>query len=673
MPRLACVLLVLLVTSTSWSAEKTPLETALSREIIGPHLSLAEVKEYCASRVLPVPMFDKAEDWTKYAEATRQRVLENVVFRGEAAKWRDAKTEVVWQETIDGGPGYRIKKLRYEALPGLWIPALLYEPEKLDGKRPLSLNVNGHDSAGKAAGYKQIRCINLAKRGLLVLNVEWLGMGQLRTPGNGHTKLNQLDLCGTSGVGVFFLAMQRGIDVLLSHPNADPNRIAVAGLSGGGWQTIFLSSLDPRVTLSNPVAGYSSFVTRTEQHPDLGDSEQTPVDLGMTADYKMLTAMRAPRPTLLTFNANDKCCFKADTALPPLMDAASPVFKLLGRSEALRSHINEVPGTHNFERDNREAFYRMVGDFFYANEKFDATEIESASEVKKSDQLKVEMPEVNQDLHSLAMSLAEKLPRNATPPSDKDAAKKWHSETREQLAKIVRAKPLNLAAQQDSQDKLGEREVTYWRFRIADSWTVPAVEIAPASPKGSTLLIADAGRAKSSAAVERLLAAGQRVVAVDPFYFGESKIEQKDWLHALMISTIGERPLGVQAGQVASVARWLGERTKSPVAVASEGPRSSVIALVAASLEPKQIASLDVSNPLGSLKESLENDQSVTSNPELFCFGLLELVDMPQLVALASPRSITVRAPSDRARQEVAKVQSWITAHGGALAIEAGE
>ena len=40
-------------------------------------------------------------------------------------------------ETIDGGPGYRIKKLRYEALPGLWVPALLYEPTQLDGKVPV--------------------------------------------------------------------------------------------------------------------------------------------------------------------------------------------------------------------------------------------------------------------------------------------------------------------------------------------------------------------------------------------------------------------------------------------------------------------------------------------------------------------------------------------------------
>ena len=33
---------------------------------------------------------------------------------------------------------------------------------------------------GKAAPYKQVRCVNLARKGLIALNVDWVGMGQLR-------------------------------------------------------------------------------------------------------------------------------------------------------------------------------------------------------------------------------------------------------------------------------------------------------------------------------------------------------------------------------------------------------------------------------------------------------------------------------------------------------------
>jgi len=52
------------------------------------------------------------------------------------------------------------------------VPALLYEPTNLSGRVPVVLNVNGHDGSGKVAAYKQARCINQAKRGMLALNDE---------------------------------------------------------------------------------------------------------------------------------------------------------------------------------------------------------------------------------------------------------------------------------------------------------------------------------------------------------------------------------------------------------------------------------------------------------------------------------------------------------------------
>ncbi len=112
---------------------------------------------------------------------------------------------------------------------------------------------------------------------MLALNVEWFGMGQLRTAGFAHGRMNQLDLCGASGLAPFYLAMSRALDAGVSHEHADPKRVAVAGLSGGGWQTILISSLDERVTLANPVAGYGSFHTNIA-FDDMGDSEQAPTD-----------------------------------------------------------------------------------------------------------------------------------------------------------------------------------------------------------------------------------------------------------------------------------------------------------------------------------------------------------------------------------------------------------
>src|SRR3954454_25124587 len=121
----------------------------------------------------------------------------------------------------------------------MWIPAILYVPDKLSRKVPVMLAVNGHDRNGKAADYKQTRCINLAKRGVIVLNVEWLGMGQVNGAAKTPRPMDQLNLCGMSALSLFYLNITRGLEILLAHPNADPKRVAVSGLSGGGWQTIF--------------------------------------------------------------------------------------------------------------------------------------------------------------------------------------------------------------------------------------------------------------------------------------------------------------------------------------------------------------------------------------------------------------------------------------------------
>jgi hypothetical protein len=257
------------------ASDAAALDALLRRPILGTNQPLVEVQRFTERRVPDVPPARSAGQWDRLAKRMRRDLLDKVVFRGEAARWRRAKTRVDWLEGVEGGPGYRLRKVRYEALPGLWIPAVLYEPTHLSGKVPVVLNVNGHEGIGKSVPYKQLRCINLAKRGLVVLNPEWIGMGQLNGRDYQHYKMNQLDLCGASGVAPFYLAMSRAIDLLLAHPNADPKRLAVAGLSGGGWQTIFISSLDPRVTLCNPVAGYSSFRTRARHLEDLGDSEQT--------------------------------------------------------------------------------------------------------------------------------------------------------------------------------------------------------------------------------------------------------------------------------------------------------------------------------------------------------------------------------------------------------------
>ncbi len=623
------------------SADEIELLTKhLSSPVLASRQTTAEAQAHLASRVKPMPELAGRAQWEKQARVLRELILRHVIFRGKAAAWRNIPTRPEWLETIRGN-GYRIRKFRYEVVPGMWMPGLLYEPAVLHGRVPVVLNLNGHEEEGMASSYVQERCAHLARNGVLAFNPEWFGRGQMSGPGFDHYRLNQIDLTGSSGLALFYLAQTRLLDIALEHPHADASRVAVTGFSGGGWQALLLSSMDLRVSAAVPVAGYSSFLTRTQfPEMDLGDSEQTPVDLGLYADYTHLTALLAPRPTLLVYNARDNCCFRADYALPPLLEAARPFFDVYGAGR-LRSHVGFEEG-HNYGPDNRRALYGFLADVFFAGKGgFSTEETPSATDVRNAAELRVPVPGRNEDFHTLAVRLAENLPREGGVPVAPSALRSWQSRYRRKLRDLVRWPDYTVRAQEVTSQEEGELRITASRLSLDGVWNVPSVEFAPVDPAGTTLVFGDAGRSALASQIQSLLQRRQRVVAIDPYSFGESRIESRDFLYALLVSALGERPLGIEAGQAASVARWLKQKY-GPVSVAAYGPRTSLVALVAAALEFDAILGVELSGAMRTLREPIERDWSAVETPELFCFGLLEFFDVKQLTALVSPREIAL-------------------------------
>ncbi|HOW19581.1 MAG TPA: hypothetical protein PLC79_11135, partial [Phycisphaerae bacterium] len=206
------------------AASPGPLHAALVAPILPTRDAHEQLRRFIVSRAARFAAPATAEEWAAQADRLRRRILDEVVLKGVPREWLAEEPRVEEVGRIDTGKGYAIRKLRYEGYPGLWVPALLYEPTTMQGKVPAVLNVNGHvGSPGKAIEYKQIRCINLAKRGMLALNPEWIGMGELGGECYAHGRQAYLDLCGRSGVSVFYLTLKRGLDVLLSQPHADPD------------------------------------------------------------------------------------------------------------------------------------------------------------------------------------------------------------------------------------------------------------------------------------------------------------------------------------------------------------------------------------------------------------------------------------------------------------------
>jgi hypothetical protein len=303
----------------------------------------------------------------------------------------------------------------------------------------------------------------------------------------------------------------------------------------------------------------------------------------------------------------------------------------------------------------------MVQDHFSTDKSEDGwKEIPSEAEIKTKEQLMVELPPDNADFHSLASNLMKSLPREASLPTDAAGAKQWRQARRASLHQIVHTRNYTARAEQVGQEETNGIKATFWRLKLAGIWTVPVVELQRGETKSTAIVIADGGRTNAADQVNRLLALGNRVLAVDPFYFGESKIKSRDHLYALFVASVGERPLGIQASQLTAIARWSqAEHRSGPAAIVAVGPRCSLAALVAASLEDQAIDGLELHGSLGSLKEIIERNWAVNEKPELFCFGLLEAFDIAQLVALAAPTPVVFPEASERVKKELVGIRNW--------------
>ena len=622
--------LIMLVWIFGFSALAYPaetLESVLQQPVLKPGQAFQQHVDYVRGRVPALQLPSAAGQWQRQQQELRKQVLQQVIFRGVPSSWQQKNPTVVWLERIKTDQGYSLRKLRVEALPGLWIPGILYEPDDLQGRVPVVLNVNGHDRKGKVTAYKQLRCINLAKRGMLALNLEWLGMGQLNSRGYAHNDLAKLDLCGTSGVSVFFLAMSRGLDVLLSHPQADPKRVAVTGLSGGGWQTIVLSSLDERVTLTVPVAGYSALVQRLAQANSIGDLEQNPTDLVQYADYSHLTAMMVPRPTLLIYNDKDNCCFVSSTVKPNTFDPVVPFFRQAGVTDRFQYYENSNPGTHNYDQDNREQLYRFLNHHFFHNELASNKEIPSLAELRSKEDLHVAIPGENVTFSSLASELAESLPRRADVPDPQRL-----------LARLLRLEALTVDTTQAVKGPAHQLPWKVQRLRLVmdKHWTLPAVVIEGSEITRTVLWLSDQPWSKHHQQIGDLLQKGCRVICFDAVLFGHAKPPGSLYQNAQVMSTVGARPLGIQAAQIQAAARFFSTRYQlANLDITASGIRVAVASLCAKALGEPSIGKLDTTGLPTSLKSLLLPTAQFDGVPELYCFGLLEWFDLPELRALA--------------------------------------
>jgi dienelactone hydrolase len=646
-------------------ATSSSLSPLLKQHLQSSAVVTDELGRFLLQGVPPLVLPANAQQGDKEAERIRAHEL-SVLYHGWPKEWIDSGPKFEKVGVIER-PGYRIVKLRFEIVPGFYSAALLYEPAHLSGKAPAILNVNGHGPGGKAVEHKQKRCINQARRGIIALNIEWFGFGELAAEGDQHELLRLLDLAGVNGLGLFYLEMRRGLDYLYNDPDVDRSRIGMTGLSGGGWQTMLLSSLDPRVGPSVPVAGFSSLTTTIEHpHYSSSDPEQNASDMRQTFDYAQLAAIRAPRPTLLIYNDMDDCCFRAGVVKQGVYTDIKPFFQLYGDAGNLQWYDNQIPGTHNYQIDSRQRSYEFFDSAFHLNAS-SQEDPDTDTEVRTAAELTVGLPQDNLTTLTLAQSFARKIHHEL--PAQPDAA--WAKAQRDRLSDVARYAPVTVThawlIEATNQNNL---ESHAYRFSFSNGLSATGVLVrsltAPQNA-ATTVIVSDPGMESALTDVGNDVNSGQRVLVLDPIFFGENIPDNEHHPDAAafvqMLAATGHRALGIEASQVTAVVRWLSENldhgsptpnsavthTSSPVTpvkIVTTGPRSETVATVAAALEPALFSEVESRQSIATLMDIFDNPKAYHDAPDLMCLDLYSDFDFNLLAAIASPVKVHLSAPA---------------------------
>lgn len=611
------------------------LETFLGAPLISSDVVSYQLSRYLMDRVPPAPAPASADEWTRDAGRIRAN-LRSTILRGWPEDWVKRPLSVEDRGLVDGtASGYAIRKLRIEVIPGLYMAALLYEPEGAVKPAPAILNVNGHIyGMGKEIEYKQKRCINQAKRGIYALNLDWLYFGELTHEENQHWFGAHLDLVGANGIGLFYLAAKRGLDYLYAHTDIDRSRIGMTGLSGGGWQTVLLTALDERVSAAVPVAGHSSLVSRIEDFGpgDIGDWEQKGSDLLSNSEYTHLTALIAPRPLLQIHNAED--IFRSHRVKPGTFDALAPIWELYGADEDFLFHENFDPADHNYQADNRLQAYRFFADKFGLAEV--GGDLPVGAELKSASELEVGLPTDNLTILGIARKLAARIERES-PPAGKRQRATWAKEQREVLRETLRYTPVRIdRAWFLSGTRMRGLDTRAYRFDFDNGLSATGIVLAAmASEPGSrpsTILLHDEGRSAAADAVAARVNRGERVLAANLAFTGDATLPgDRPERNIQVLAAIGERPLGIEVAQLLALSEWLGRGAR----LETYGMRSQVIARSAAALLPGSFSEVVARDGLQTLHEILDRPVRHPDAPDLFCLGLLRHFDLDLLEAIA--------------------------------------
>ena len=454
--------------------------------------------------------------------------------------------------------GFSIRPVAVERVSGLCITAHLYIPDGISQPAPAVMHVHGHSYKGKSTDFYARRCRGLARRGFVVLFVDFPGADEREPTGHALWYPNMANLPLQR---IMVEDNSAALTYLARLPFVDSKRIGVTGSSGGGNQTVFFSVVDERVAAAAP----TNAPCMIAEHAAAGSGaychcEAVPGLVAAGVEYHDLLAAIAPRPLRVFAGIRDPL-FPIIGARKAVAEAAVAYGALGARDNCtLEEHYCD----HSCPAAMREGTYRF----------FERTLKRRGDVAGPGD----EGDDV--DLADPRLRALRKRPARFLTISDL-----YRRELREAKLSRVSAQRLNALLGR----KPGDSEAAPLgaaRSRVTAVLRMGDGAVVPVALRGAggavTVVVSDGGKQEALGKVKGAVA------AFDWRGQGETAPSSDEWQQrAAHYLSYGGRTLpGGRVTDLIGVVRWLRKSGRKVSKVVAMGGGASLVALLAASVEP---------------------------------------------------------------------------------------
>jgi cephalosporin-C deacetylase-like acetyl esterase len=239
---------------------------------------------------------------------------------------------------------YRVEKIVFESLPGLYVTGNLYLPKQAQGRLPGVVYLSGHSPGPWGAKVQyQHHGIWLARHGYVAFLLDTIEFGEVPGIHHGTHDLGMwywLSL-GYTPAGPEVWNAVRALDYLETRPEVDAKRVAVTGISGGGAITWFAAAADERFQVAAPVCA-----TWTVEHHAALDAVHENCDCiyfinTFLADLPAAGALIAPRPLKILSAMRDRSFPRA--GYREVYQQVRRVYELYGAAERVTEYEHDAP------------------------------------------------------------------------------------------------------------------------------------------------------------------------------------------------------------------------------------------------------------------------------------------------------------------------------------------